>query len=394
MGRASTPDGPGDRAIGPGAKIGVVRRLAALAVGLALLAACSDDADTASTTSTTTTVVPTSTTSAAVPFPRQPDGVPWPTDEWARGELPAGVDRAAIDAATDTAFADGADDRVRATVIVHGGAIVYERYSPNPDDGPDVVMPSYSIAKSVTADALGILARDDRLSADDPAPVPEWHEDPDDPRGDATVRDMLAMQTGVPWEDGYPDPGTNMTTMVQRDDMAAYAASLEATAPPGTRFDYNTGTTILLDRALGEEVGDVEAFLRRELFDPLGIGEVELFLDDAGTWGGGFSADMTAEDFARLGLLHLRAGEWDGEEVLPVGWIELERTPSDRASTYAHHWWFDPLRPGVSYAIGSRGQVITVDPAHDLVVVQLSTVGGDLPLAQTEAILDAFASGE
>jgi hypothetical protein len=47
----------------------------------------------------------------------------------------------------------------------------------------------------------------------------------------------------------------------------------------------------------------------------------------------------------------------------------------------------------VSYAVGLNGQVITVDPAHDLVIVQLSTVGGDLPLQQTEVILDAFAEG-
>lgn len=44
------------------------------------------------------------------------------------------------------------------------------------------------------------------------------------------------------------------------------------------------------------------------------------------------------------------------------------------------------------YAIGLNGQVLTVDPAHDLVIVQLSTVGGDIPLQQTEAILDEFAN--
>lgn len=75
--------------------------------------------------------------------------MPWPTEQWAVADWPAGVARNDVDAATDRAFNDGLDDRVRAVVVVHRGAIVNERYSPNPADGPDVVMPSYSVAKRV-----------------------------------------------------------------------------------------------------------------------------------------------------------------------------------------------------------------------------------------------------
>jgi CubicO group peptidase (beta-lactamase class C family) len=112
--------------------------------------------------------------------------------------------------------------------------------------------------------------------------------------------------------------------------------------------------------------------------------------DRAGTWFGAFSADSTARDFAKLGLLYLRGGEWDGERILDEAWVEFSRTPSPANPEYGGQWWLDIERPGVFYAIGIRGQVITVDPGQDLVIVQLSTVGGSVPLAQTEAILDAF----
>jgi CubicO group peptidase (beta-lactamase class C family) len=79
---------------------------------------------------------------------------------------------------------------------------------------------------------------------------------------------------------------------------------------------------------------------------------------------------------------------------LPEEWVELTRTPSPAEPEYRAHWWLDPLRPGVSYAVGIRGNVITVDPAHDLVIVQLSTVAGALALTHTEAILDAFAAAD
>lgn len=302
------------------------------------------------------------------------------------------MDREAVEAATEVALADGAPGRVRAVVIVHRGAIVYERYSPSAEDGPDVVMPSYSIAKSLTSAAIGVLVREGRLELDDVAPVPEWHEDPDDPRARTTIEHMLQMATGVPWRDGL-SAGDNMLEMVQRDDHAAYAASIESTSEPGEVFEYSTGTSMLLARIVGETVGDgpedTEAFLRRELLGPLGM-DVEVRFDDAGTWLGGYATDATARDYAKLGLLYARGGAWDDRRILDESWVEQTRTPSPTNPDYGLHWWLDPDRPGVLYAVGIRGQVITVDPARDLVVVQLSTVGGDLPLAQTEAILTAF----
>jgi CubicO group peptidase (beta-lactamase class C family) len=378
--------------------------LAALLVGGAVTA-CSDDGSdtdagsTRSMASQTASTADQKTTSAGASlreFPEQPAGVMWPTDEWAEAAWPDGVDKAVVDAATDTAFNDGANERVRAVVIVHGGAKVYERYSPHPDDASNEIMPSYSMAKAVTSAMIGILVRDDRLDIDQPAAVPEWHDDPGDPRAAITVRHMLHMATGIPWDDGFMNRGSEMYEMVRSDDTAGYAAALHPTAGPGERFDYSSGTTTLLARIIGDAVGgapdDVRAFLHDELFDKIGMEPVRITFDAAGTWQGSYSADTTAQDFAKLGLLFLRGGEWDGEQILPQEWTELARTPSPAEPEYGAHWWLDRLRPGVFYAVGIRGNVITVDPAHDLVIVQLSTVGGPLPLAHTEAILDAFAA--
>lgn len=370
--------------------------LALVLVAALVVASCSGSTDDASD-APATTIDGTSTTvevpPVAVPeFPPQPAGVPWPTEEWTVAELPEGVDRAAIDSATDIAFADGADERVRAVVIVHGGRIVYERYSPHRTDGPAAIMPSHSIAKSVTSAAIGILVGDGALALDDPAPVPEWHVDPDDPRADITLGQMLHMSTGMPWDDQFDEEGATLDEMLASGDMAAYAAAQEPVAAPGEQFVYNTGTSTLLARIVGAASGgDARSFLDERLFGPLGIDRVVTETDRAGTWLGGFSADMTAKDFAKFGLLFLRGGEWDGNQVVPQDWVEYARTPSPTEPEYGAHWWLDPLRPGVSYALGFRGQVITVDPMHDLVIVQLSTVGGPLALDHTEAILDAFA---
>ena len=117
----------------------VARRLVAALLALALVAACSDDGGDDEAAATTTTEATTTTTVGG----RAARRLPAATRRRAVADRrvgdrrwPAGVDKAVVDAATDTAFADGAEDRVRATVIVHGGAIVYERYSPTPPTGP------------------------------------------------------------------------------------------------------------------------------------------------------------------------------------------------------------------------------------------------------------------
>lgn len=325
-------------------------------------------------------------------FPEQPAGVPYPTVAWPVGEWPAGVDQAVVDAATDTAFAGGAERRVRAVVIVNEGRLVYERYSPNPEDGPDVVMPSYSLAKSITSAAIGILVRDGRLDINAPAPIPEWHDDPDDPRAAITPAHLLQMSSGLDWVDGF-QAGSNMLTMLGRDDAAAYVTTRRLAEEPGTTFLYNTGGPMLLARIIADQVGSgaaVRAFLDAELFSKLGMDPVVTDFDQAGTWLGGISADSTARDFAKFGLLYVRGGQWDGEQILPEEWVEYSRTPSPANPEYGALWWLDPERPEVLYAIGVQGQVITVDPVHDLVIVQLSTGAADLAQAQTETILRAF----
>ena len=131
----------------------------------------------------------------------------------------------------------------------------------------------------------------------------------------------------------------------------------------------------------------------RELFDKIGMAPVETQFDAAGTWGAGPSADATARGFAKLGLLYVRGGAWDGEQIIPTAWVDATRTPSPANAEYGAFWWLDPARPRVLLGDGAQGQVIAVDPEHDLVVVQSAPANlgwdGDRPLV--DLILDAFA---
>lgn len=329
----------------------------------------------------------------ASPLPPQPDGVPYPTTSWPTGEWPEGVDGVAVEEAIAASMQAEEGPRVRAVVVVQGGRLIYEAYSPSPNDGPNEVMPSFSISKSIASAALGVMVGDGLLAVDDPAAVDEW-SDPADPRSAITLNQLLRMSSGLEWAE-QDDRGVDLLSLLTVPDAAAYAADKPLVAAPGTVFNYSTGTSSIIARIMGETLGSPDELLRlvrNRIFDPLGIGTVTTRTDEAGTWLAGFSADMTAGDFAKFGLLYLRDGMWEGRRLLPEGWVDYTRSPSPTDATYGAHWRLEPDSPGILFARGFRGQKIIVDPRHDLVIVQLATertVSDELAIE----ILDVFEAG-
>ena len=356
---------------------------------------------TAATAATTaaTTVVPSAALvpprlddeSLYPPLPPQPEGVPFPTEEWPVGELPPGVPADTLDAAVATAFgAPDAQARVRSLVVVHGGEIVYERY--HPLDDPDTATESWSVAKSFTSAALGLAVGDGLLDPLAPAPIPEWSA-AGDPRADITLADLLHMSSGLEWTESY-GPGDDPIEMLSAPDAAAYVIDNPLVATPGELWNYSTGTTAILSRILADAVGGNDAevdFITDRLLRPIGITSTRLGLDPGGRFYGGLGADSTPRDFARFGLLFLRDGVWDGERILPEGWVDYSRTPASSNPAYGAQWWIMGTGPtAVFSAQGLFGQQIIMSPALDLVVVTTSTQGGD-PQTLSNTVIRLFA---
>jgi CubicO group peptidase (beta-lactamase class C family) len=315
--------------------------------------------------------------------------VPWPTTEWPQAAPPPHVE-GALDALLDAVCDDdGPLATTYAVVVVQGGAVVAERYQgqlEHFDRPPTAVTPqtrllSWSMAKSMLHAVVGLLVGDGLLDLDSPAAVAEW-SDPDDPRHAITVRQLLAMRDGLDFVEDYVDERISdvieMLFGAGRDDMAHFAADRPLAAPPGTRFNYSSGTSNVISSIVAGVVGHgapYEEYLRARLFGPLGMHSAEPELDTTGTWVASSYVRATARDFARFGLLYLRDGNWDGVRLLPAGWVDYGRTvqsvdPED--GPYGAHWWGvegDTL--GTFRASGYEGQSITLCPTHDLVVVRL-----------------------
>ena len=303
--------------------------------------------------------------------------------------LPPTIDSVQLAQALDGAFTESNPARLkrtRAVVIVYQGRIIAERYAPG--FSADTPMLGWSMTKSVINALIGILVRQGKLSLDAQDLFPEWRQ-PGDLRRQITLDQLLRMSSGLQFSEEYDNPFSDATTMLfQRGDAAAYAAQLPLIAPPDHEVHYASGTTILLCRimrqAIGGALADYFAFPHQTLFERLGMASAILEPDAAGTFTGSSFMYATAQDWAKFGLLYLQDGYWQGEQILPPGWVKYSTTPNSTDPSYAAHFWrqtpmsfTSPHRssgawPQDAYlASGYQGQLMTIIPSLDLVVVRL-----------------------
>ena len=338
--------------------------------------------------------------------------MPWPTDDWPAGPVPDGVAlEPLLDAVMD---ADGALARTRAVVVVHRGRLVAERYGDRTDVwgavtgdpvGPGTPLLSWSMAKSMLHAVVGVLVADGVLDLGAPAPVPEWSGD-GDPRRDITLDHLLEMRDGLDFTEDYAPDGTGTSDVIEMlfgegaGDTAGFASRRPLAHPPGTRFNYSSGTSNVVSGIVRRAVGGEEPYrrlLHERLFGPIGMHSADPRFDAAGTWVASSYVWATARDMARFGLLYLRDGTWEGRRVLPEGWVDHARLARSTDATngwrYGAHWWVVDDDLGTFWANGYEGQSITVCPGLDLVVVRLgkSTAEQSAALhAWRRAVVDAF----
>lgn len=287
---------------------------------------------------------------------------------------------------------------MRAVVVVHGGRIVAEAYGEGFD--ADTPLLGWSMTKTVNAALIGRLMQDAKIGLDDAALLPEWT----DGRKDITLADFLGMESGLAFNEDYGDVSDVNRMLFLEPDMAAFAASQPVVVPPGTAFNYSSGTGTMLSRIwmdTFDKPAAALAFPRTALFDPLGMTSAEMEADEHGTLVGSSYMYATARDWARFGLFLLQDGTWNGTPLLPPGFVARMNTSNGLPGHYSEmQSWLDinddDAAAGVPadafWLVGHDGQSIAIVPSEDLVVVRLGLTPSKLgygPERLVKALADA-----
>lgn len=298
---------------------------------------------------------------------------------------------------------------MRAVVVVHNGRIVGERYG----DGFDATTPllGWSMTKTVTAAIIGTLVREGRLSVEQDDLFEAWSTDE---RSAITVADLLAMSSGLAFNEDYGDV-TDVTRMLYLEpDMAEFALDKPLAGEVGNAFSYSSGTSVMLSRIwqnVFDERTDALAWPRDALFGPLDMASAVLEPDAAGTFVGSSYLYATARDWARFGEFLRQDGAWNGEQILPEGYVDWmrEEAPASNGEYGRGHLWLhgpgggtpegeDPdagfdLPDDAFWLLGHDGQSAAVIPSRGLVVVRMGLTPSKLtykPQAMVAALSAMF----
>jgi len=295
----------------------------------------------------------------------------WPDGD--RGIAPR--PSAKLAAAVAQAFETSAGTKTTAVVVVKDGRVVAEQY--RADFTPHTPQRTWSAAKSLTATVVGRAVHLGHVRVDEPAKIPEWNA-PGDPRKKITLAHLLHMGSGL-WTDG---PGNRTDEVYVGGALVTQTATvMPMEAAPDSRFRYANNDTLLAARSVRAALGDGQAaidFPFTELLWKIGMTHTTPETDWQGNYILSSQVWTTARDLARLGLLYLNDGVWNGERLLPFGWSRYVATPAPAQPAAgpgygAFFWLYGEAQglPAGTYAMnGNRGQYVFIVPARNVVIVR------------------------
>ena len=233
----------------------------------------------------------------------------------------------------------------------------------------------YSLSKSFTSTAIGLLVKDGKLNIEDklisffPTEVPAA---PDANLQQMKVKHLLTMNTGHA-EDTMPKLRASADAWTKT--FLAQPVKFE----PGSHFLYNTGATYMLGAIVYKITGQtLYDFLTPRLFQPLDIKGYDWETSPQGLNTAGYGLRVKTADIAKLGQLYLQKGKWKGKEILTESWVndatsfqtKSQEGNGDWSQGYGYQFW--RCKPGFYRGDGAYGQFCIVMPQHDAVIAVTS----------------------
>ncbi|MEM9548131.1 MAG: serine hydrolase [Bacteroidota bacterium] len=291
-----------------------------------------------------------------------------------------GVDFNKLNEAADRFFdpnGEMTNKKTRSLLVVHKDSVIYERYANGYDEDTEIL--GWSMTKSMMNTWVGMMVMDRRLNVNNDNLFSEWQNDD---RKNITLNNLLHMESGLEWDENYSEisPATEMLYTSEDNGEVALRQPLEY--DPGTYWEYSSGTSNIISKYLRQQFADHDDYLRfphERIYRKLNMDNTTLEVDEAGGYIGSSYCYATTRDWARFGTLYLRDGVWNGERLLPEGWVEYTKTPNASSNgRYGSHFWtnaspkyYKDAPEDMFSANGYEGQRVFIIPSKDLIIVRL-----------------------
>ncbi len=268
------------------------------------------------------------------------------------------------------------DNKTVAFLIIKNDTIQYEKYFNGYTQ--ESIIPSFSMAKSVTSILIG-CAIDDGLvkSIDEPIInyIPELKKNGFEK---VTIKHVLQMTSALKFSESYINPFGEAASFYYGRNLKHETFKLKLKGPPGEKTEYVSGNTqllgLILERALKGKT--ITEYFQEKLWTPLEMEyDASWSIDkkNEGIEKTFCCINARARDFAKIGRLYLNKGNWNGKQIVSKKWVE-ESTKVDSSegsvAEYQYQWWL-PSNDGDFMAEGILGQFVYVNPSKNIVIVRM-----------------------
>ncbi|ATN07439.1 serine hydrolase [Chryseobacterium indologenes] len=263
--------------------------------------------------------------------------------------------------------------RTASFVVIRNGKILHEQYW----DGYNQLSQtnSFSMAKAVTVMLLGKALEEGKIKNID-AKFSDFYPDfKNKPFGnEVSLKNLAQMESGLDWDENYNNPFLPNAKAYYGKSLVKAVFSRKFKEQPGTKFEYQSGSTQLLGFALKKALAQPLArYLSEKFWIPLGMEQnAKWSTDDYGMEKTYCCIHSNARDFAKLGQLFLDNGKVGEDQILDADFIEQMRTPTEKSEKiYGMGLWINHDNPIKHYYfLGLQGQYIIMVPEHNMVIVR------------------------
>lgn len=264
-----------------------------------------------------------------------------------------------------------------AFMVLKDGQVLSETYMNGYDNRSKTN--SFSMAKTVTTLLLGIAIEEGHIkSLDQPITdfLPEFAEDPLGSK--ATIGQLSLMTSGYEWTEHYYSPFSPTVELLYGDDVEDFLLNMEFSAEPGTFWEYSSASTqlmgIFLKRALqkANAAQNLGEYLSSRIWQPMQMNDDALWhMDDSDMELVFCCINTNARNFAKLGLLMMNDGRWNGRQLVPAAFVKQMIEPIGKPF-YGLSTWLSPASsPSFYWMSGHLGQYVINIPEHNMVLVRL-----------------------
>ncbi len=271
---------------------------------------------------------------------------------------------------------DGYNGHAFAFMVIHKGVPVAEAYQPQFNE--KTRFQSWSMAKSFTNTLAGIMVKDGKWDINQPINIPEWQSDD---RKKITYKNLMQAESGLLWNEDYGNRSDVTVMLYCENDFARFVFGRPLQFPVGSNWTYSSGNPNIVTFQIRQTLKSDQEYYKfpyTRLFDKIGMPDALFEVDASGTFVGSSYIYATARDFARYGLLIMQDGVFNGERILPEGWVSFATSPNSKSEgNYGALYWLNksgkmPSVPRDMYwCQGYDGQRIFMIPSKELMVVVL-----------------------